>query len=322
MAVLTPPPSATAPPDAPSPPTGSASRTEPAGRGGARGTPARPGLALAGAALCVLAAVLLGFAANLTVVGHLQHARDQQVAYDELRKQLAEGTAPVGPLDNNGKELALGAPVALLDIPALGVHEVVGEGTTSGVLMSGPGHRRDTALPGQSGTTVIMGRQWGYGSPFSHLDRLPDNATITLMTGQGKAEYRVTGIRRAGDELPPPSDGQNAGRLTLITATGAPYTPSGVLRVDAELTTPVQPSPPRERRSGWIGSAEEALKGDGGAWLAVFLWTQALFLAALLAAWAHRVWGRWQAWICAVPVLAALGLAVSGAATRLLPNLL
>ncbi|MFB6978054.1 sortase [Streptomyces scopuliridis] len=325
MAVLTPPPSAPAPPDAPSPPTGpeeTAEPREPAGRRGAQRAPARPGLALAGAALCVLAAVLLGFAANLTVVGHLQHARDQQVAYDELRKQLAEGTAPVGPFDNDGKELALGAPVALLDIPALGVHEVVGEGTTSGVLMSGPGHRRDTALPGQQGTAVIMGRQWGYGSPFSRLDRIPDNATITVMTGQGKAEYRVTGIRRAGDALPTPNGGRNQGRLTLITATGAPYTPSGVLRVDAELTTPVQPGPPRERRAGWIGAAEEALKGDGAAWLAVFLWTQALFLAALLAAWAHRVWGRWQTWICAVPILAVLGLAVSGAATRLLPNLL
>ncbi|MFJ2669888.1 sortase [Streptomyces sp. NPDC087525] len=316
MAVLTP------PPPAPAPPAGPGGREKPAGGRGPQRAPARPGLALAGAALCVLAAVLLGFAANLTVVGHLQHARDQQVAYDELRERLAEGTAPVGPLDNDGRELALGAPVALLDIPALGVHEVVGEGTTSGVLMSGPGHRRDTALPGQPGTAVIMGRQWGYGSPFSRLDRLPDNATITLMTGQGKAEYRVTGSRRAGDELPTPSGGRNQGRLTLITATGAPYTPSGVLRVDAELTTPVQPSPPRERRAGWIGPAEEALTGDSGAWLAVFLWTQGLFLAALLAAWAHRVWGRWQTWICAVPVLAVLGLAVSGAATRLLPNLL
>ncbi|MFE4172276.1 sortase [Streptomyces sp. NPDC056909] len=312
MAVLISPPSAPAP---------QAGARRPAGRGGGAPTAARPGLALAGAALCVLAAVLLGFAASLTVVGHLKHERDQQVSYDELRKQLAEGTAPVGGRDVEGKPLALGAPVALLDIPELGVHEVVGEGTTSGVLMSGPGHRRDTPLPGQAGTAVIMGRLWGYGSPFANLDRLPVNATFTVMTGQGKAQYRVTGSRRAGDALPVAAD-PTKGRLTLITATGPAYTPSGVLRVDAELTSPVQPSPPRDRRSGWIGTAEEALKGDSGAWLAVFLWTQALFLAALLAAWAQRVWGRWQAWICAVPVLAALGLACAGAITRLLPNLL
>ncbi|MEU5638781.1 sortase [Streptomyces milbemycinicus] len=283
--------------------------------------PARPGMALAGAALCVLAAVLLGFVANLTVVGHLQHARDQQTAYDELRKQLVTGTAPVGQRTYDGKPLAAGAPLALLRIPALGLKEVVFEGTTSGVLTSGPGHRRDTPMPGQAGTSVIMGRQWGYGSPFNDLEKLPRGARIEITTGQGRAVYEVVGVRRPGDRLPA-ALGQGQGRLTLITATGGPYTPHGILRVDARLTGPVQPSPPRILRAGWIGASEEALGTEGGAWLAVFLWSQALLAAALLTVWAHRVWGRWQTWITAVPVLTALGLAVSGAAVRLLPNLL
>ncbi|QIQ02172.1 sortase [Streptomyces liangshanensis] len=308
MTVLTPPPPlATAPP--PPPPPEAAASARP---------PARPGLALLGAILCVLAAVLLGFVASLTVVGHLQHARDQEVAHDELRKQLALGTAPVGQRTYDNKPLALGAPVALLRIPVLGLREVVAEGTTSGVLMSGPGHRRDSVLPGQAGTSLIMGRQWGYGSPFVHLDRLPTGAVIEVTTGQGKAVYRVTGVRRPGDPLPP-AIGAGGGRLTLITATGEAYTPSGLLRVDAELTSPVQPAPPR---SGRIDEAEEALAGESGAWLSVFLRCQLLLAAALLTVWAHRVWGRWQTWICAVPVLAAAGLAVASSATRLLPNLL
>ncbi|MER5944408.1 class E sortase [Streptomyces sp. NPDC001928] len=283
--------------------------------------PARPGLALTGAALCVLAAVLLGFAANLTVVGHLEHSRDQQTAYDELRRQLALGIAPVGQRDYEGNPVQAGAPVALLRIRALDVKEVVAEGTTSEVLMSGPGHRRDTPLPGQAGTAVIMGRQWAYGSPFNDLHNLPTGTRIELTTGQGKAVYEVTGLRRAGDELPTPvTEGQ--GRLTLITATGAPYTPGGVLRVDAKLITPVQPNPPRELRAGWITPAEEALGIDNSAWLAVFLWTQGLLLAALLTVVAYRVWGRWQTWICAGPLLAALGLADAQAITALLPNLL
>ncbi|MET9480849.1 class E sortase [Streptomyces sp. NPDC006638] len=306
MTVLSPPPPlATATPQRPE----SATRARPL---------AKPGLALLGAILCVLAAVLLGFVASLTVVGHLQHARDQEVAYDELRKQLALGTAPVGQRTYDNKPLAMGAPVALLKIPVLGLREVVAEGTTSSVLMSGPGHRRDSVLPGQAGTSLIMGRQWGYGSPFVHLDRLPIGAVVEVTTGQGKASYRVTGVRRPGDPLPPPI-GAGQGRLTLITATGDAYTPSGLLRVDAELTSPVQPAPPR---SGRIDASEEALAGDGGAWLAVFLWSQVLLAVALLTVWAHRVWGRWQTWICAVPVLAAAGLSVASAATRLLPNLL
>ncbi|MFK0281300.1 sortase [Streptomyces sp. NPDC090499] len=303
------------PPDPPPPPPTAEPRRE------TPRPPARPGLALAGAAVCVLAAVLLGFAANLTIVGHLQHARDQQTAYDELRKELALGTAPVGQRDYEGKLLKPGAPVALLRIPALGLKEVVAEGTTSEVLMAGPGHRRDTPLPGQAGTAVIMGRQWGYGSPFHDLHQLPVGSRIEITTGQDRSVYEVTGVRRAGDELPAPvAEGQ--GRLTLITATGAPYTPSGVLRVDAKLVTAVQPNPPRDLRAGWIADSEQALGTDSGAWLGVFLWTQGLLLASLLAVVAFRVWGRWQTWICAGPLLLALGLADSQSLTALLPNLL
>ncbi|GGY91548.1 sortase [Streptomyces poonensis] len=316
MTTLAPPPTA-APPAVPPPPSPAPAAPR---KDGPR-PPARPGLALAGAALCVLAAVLLGFAANLTIAGHLQHARAQEIAYDELRRQLALGIAPVGQRDYEGNLLEMGAPVALLRIPALDLEEVVAEGTTSEVLMSGPGHRRDTPLPGQAGTSVVMGRQWAYGSPFKDIRRLPTGSRVELTTGQGKAVYEVTGVRRAGDELPAPiAEGQ--GRLTLITATGGPYTPSGVLRVDAKLLTPVQPSPPRVLASGWIADSEQVLGTHGDAWLAVFLWTQGLLLASLLTVAAHRFWGNWQTWICAVPVLAALGLADAGALTELLPNLL
>lgn len=313
MTVLSPPPPADAPPEpAPAPeprPTPGPPRAE------------RPGFAFAGAALCVLAALLLGFAANLTIVGHLQHARDQETAYDEFRRQLAVGIAPVGQRTYDGRLLEPGAPVALLRIPVLGLKEVVGEGTASGVLMSGPGHRRDTPLPGQAGTSVIMGRQWGYGSPFNDLHQVPVGTEIRLTTGQGTAVYKVSGIRRQGDPLPPALQ-QGQGRLTLITADGSPYTPSGALRVDATLTSAVQPSPPRALAPGWIDASEQALGTENAAWLPVFLWSQGLLAAALLTMAAHRVWGRWQTWIVGVPVLAALGLAVSGAATRLLPNLL
>ncbi|MFJ3900672.1 sortase [Streptomyces sp. NPDC090025] len=284
-------------------------------------TARRPGLALAGAALCVLAAVLIGFAANLTVLGHLQHARDQNTGYDELREQLALGTVPVGQRTFDGKPVTPGTPVALLKIPALGMREVVSEGTTSSVLMSGPGHRRDTPLPGQAGTSVLMGRQWGYGSPFQDVHRLPQGAKITVTTGQGDAEYQVTGVRRAGDPNPAPAGAQE-GRLTLLTASGGAYTPDDLVRVDAKLVSTVQPAPPRPLRPGWITAAEKPLAGDGDAWLGVFLTGQGLLAAALLAVAAHRRWGHRQTWLTAVPVLLALGIALSGQLTRLLPNLL
>ncbi|MFG3658313.1 sortase [Streptomyces sp. NPDC047706] len=313
MTVLSPPPPAVAPPAAASSP-----EPEPAA-----GPPRaeRAGFAFAGVALCLLAALLLGFAANLTIVGHLQHARDQQTAYDELRRQLALGVAPVGQQTYEGELLEPGAPVALLRIPTLGLKEVVAEGTTSGVLMSGPGHRRDTPLPGQAGTSVIMGRQWAYGSPFNDLHQLPPGTEIRVTTGQGTATYEVSAVRREGDPLPPALE-EGEGRLTLITAEGGPYTPSGTLRVDAELTSDVMPAPPRPPAPGWTDESEQAMGTEGAAWLSVFLWSQGLLMAALLTMAAYRAWGRWQTWIVGVPVLAAFGLAVSGAAARLLPNLL
>ncbi|MFE7586672.1 sortase [Streptomyces gardneri] len=281
----------------------------------------RAGLALAGAALCVLAALLIGFAANLTVVGHLQHARDQSTAYDDLREQLALGTAPVGQSTYDGKPLAPGAPVALLHIPALGIREVVAEGTTSGVLMSGPGHRRDTALPGQAGASVIMGRQWGYGSPFNDVHRLPGGARVEVTTGQGTAVYEVTAVRRPGDPNPAPL-GAGEGRLTLMTASGGAYTPEDVLRVDARLLGEAWPSPARPLRPGWITAAEKPLAGESDVWPGIFLGAQGLLAAALLAVLARRRWGARQTWVAAVPVLVALGVLVSGQLTRALPNLL
>ncbi|SEO99927.1 LPXTG-site transpeptidase (sortase) family protein [Actinacidiphila rubida] len=306
MAVLSPTQPAAAPPQEPAAPP-------PGGRG-----QADLRFVLPGAALTLLAVLLLGFAANLTVLGHIEHARAQQSGYDQLRSELAQGTAPVGRLDMNGKEVPSGSPVAVLHIPALKLREVVFQGTTSGVLTKGPGHLRNTPLPGQPGTSTILGRQWGYGSPFNHLDELKAGDPITVTTGQGQQHYQVTGIRRAGD--PAPAALQNGqGRLTLITATGGAYTPHGVLRVDATLVGTAQPAP---AAGGLISTAERPLEGDPSAWLPVMLWLQALLIVVVAATWAFRRWGRWQTWIAGVPVLVAIVVALSGAATELLPNLL
>jgi len=308
VAVLTPPQPAAAPPEpepAEPPPPSSGPKSD-------------PRFVIPGAALTLLAALLLGFAAHLTVLGHIEHAHAQQTGFDELRKELALGTAPVGRLDQNGKQVPTGSPIAVLHIPAIKLREVVFQGTTSGVLTKGPGHLRNTPLPGQPGTSTLLGRQWGYGSPFNHLDELKPGDPITVTTGQGQQHYRVTGLRRAGDPAPAVlQSGQ--GRLTLITATGGAYTPRGVLRVDAELTGTAQPAP---AAGGQIATAERPLEGDPSAWLPVMLWLQALLLAVVAVTWTYRRWGRWQTWIAGVPVLVAIVVALSGAATELLPNLL
>lgn len=284
----------------------------------ARSTPWRH---VAGTALSIFAVLLLGFAAEVLLLGGLRHARDQQVAFADLRLDLAEGTAPVGQSDASGAVLPVGRPVALLTIPAISLREVVLEGTTASVLRSGPGHRRDTVLPGQAGTTVVMGRQAAYGGPFGEIAELDAGAEVVLTTGQGRHTYRVAGVRRAGDPQPPPMEPGN-GRLTMVTGAGPAFMPTDVVRVDAELTSPAVPTPARVLPAGAVAASERAMASERTALVPALLLAQALLLAAVALAWSLARWGRWQTWVVGVPVTAALGLALAGQVALLLPNLL
>ncbi|GAA2679016.1 sortase [Actinoplanes palleronii] len=277
---------------------------------------------LTGTALTILAAVLLGFLAQFTVLGSLGHDRAQTVAYATFRSDLALAVAPVGHLSPDGTApLAEGTAVAVIAIPAIGVREVVFEGTTGGVLTRGPGHRRDTVLPGQAGVSILMGRRAGYGGPFARIGDLAGGDRITVITGQGEQTYEVISVRRAG-EPQPPALAEGAGRLTLITADGAAYLPDDVLRVDAKLTSDVRETPALAISTALLPPADLMMGIELMALIPLVLWGQLLFVAALALAWVRQRLSPWHAWLIGVPVLALLGLLVAGQVTRLLPNLI
>ncbi|NEA62246.1 sortase [Streptomyces sp. SID12488] len=276
---------------------------------------------LARGGLLSLAALLLGVTAQLLLLSGIQQHSAQQAAFDALRDQLAQGTAPVAQVDQEGRLLAPGTPVALIDVPALHLSQVVLEGTDSAVLTDGPGHRRDTPMPGQAGTSVLMGRAAAYGGPFGQLADLAAGDTFTVVTGQGKAKYQVTGVRRAGDPAPA-ALAAGKGRLVLVTATGPRFMPEGVLRVDADLVSAPAETPAAVIRSGTLPQAEEPLARPSGVPWPLVMWLQALLLAAVAAVWTWHRWGRHQTWIVFAPVVAVLGLQVATRATELLPNLL
>ncbi|MFC4506880.1 MULTISPECIES: sortase [Streptomyces] len=276
---------------------------------------------LARGGLLGLAALLLGVTAQLLLVSGVQEHSAQQAAYDELRGRLALGTAPVAQTDQEGRLLAPGTPVALITVPGLGMNQVVLEGTDSSVLTDGPGHRRDTPMPGQTGTSVLMGRAAAYGAPFGRLASLGAGDRFTVTTGQGKSTYQVSGVRRAGDPAPAPL-AAGKGRLVLVTATGTRFMPSGLLRVDADLVSAPFQTPAAVIRSGTLPSAEEPLARPSGVPWPLVMWLQALLLASVAAVWTWHRWGRHQTWIVFAPVVAVLGLQVATRTTELLPNLL
>jgi LPXTG-site transpeptidase (sortase) family protein len=269
----------------------------------------------------ILSALAFGLLLDIGPIGDLRHARDRETGYAALRLALADGTAPTGQTDQDGKMLQLGTPVALLRIPELGLTEVVREGTTSGVLELGPGHRRDTPLPGQAGASVLMARESGFGGPFGTLDQLAPGDTFTLTTGQGRQLYRVLDVRRAGDPVPP-TLASGRGRLVLMTASGTAFAPDGVLQVDADLISRVRPAPARPLTAQQLDPSELPMHGETAAWVPLVLWGEGLLLAAVGVTLARVRWGRWQAWTVGVPVLGALGLCVADQVVRLLPNLI
>lgn len=295
--------------------------------GGASAPPpaACPGLVLqiAPTATLLLSIVLFAFVLEVTVLGAAQHARNQRVAYAELRSDLANTVGPTGQLDQDGEPLALGRPIAVLNVPSIGLREVVLEGTTSKVLTSGPGHRRDTVFPGQPGTSVIFGRQAGYGGPFRKIASLKPGAVIEVVTGQSTEtiKYRVTKIRRPGDKDEVSTD-PKAGRLTLVTGDGPLFMPANAVRVDAELAGEPLPAPGLAFGASALDGSEQAMAGDDSGALEMFLWAQLLLVAAAAVAWLASVWGRWQSWIVGVPVLGAIGFKVASLLALLLPNLL
>lgn len=272
-------------------------------------------------ALVIFGAISLGLLANLVVVSQLIHARDQEVVYADFRSELANAVAPVGQTDVMGVVLSPGAPVAVLEIPDLGLREVVLEGTTSTVTQSGPGHKRDTVLPGQPGTSVIYGRQAAFGGPFGDLEILQPGMTIVATTGQGIHEYEVVDVRRPGDPVPPPLTA-GEGRLTLVTAMGPRYMPTDLLRVDAALVTPPQPTPARVLGPSSIDSAEMAMQGDPAGLVPTLLWLQLMLVIVVATIWMVLRWGTWQAWLVAAPLVFFVGVMASMSAIRLLPNLM
>jgi len=312
------------PPGAPMAPGGGASQGRvPAG--GAAGRPRSgraPARVVLSAAFLSLAASLLGYAVWITFASHLYYDRVQHDAYASYRAELAQAIAPTGPTNpNNAKQLlAPGSPVAVLRIPEIGLSAVVLEGTSGAVLEGGPGHLRDTQLPGQAGFSEIMGRRAAYGGPFARLSSLSPGQLFTVTTGQGVFRYRVIDLRRAGDPIPRFTSRQ--GWLVLATADGPAFAPSGILRVDANLISKPQPAPAMVVSAADIGPNELAMGTDSLAWVPLVLWGQGLVLAAIGLSWLAARWNRWQTWVVAVPALSYLGLAVADQVTRLLPNLM
>ncbi|MFZ8757100.1 sortase [Microbacterium sp. HMH0099] len=277
--------------------------------------------ALVRAVVGMMAAVTLMFVLDVTVFSHLQHLVSQQRLSDDFRAQLEAGTAPVSEYTFDDDLLADGAPVGIIEIPRLGVHEVVVEGSSAAETAQGVAHQRDSILPGQAGVSFLLARSAAFGGPFSGIQSLSPGDAISVRTGQGLQEFEVVGVRYAGDPtLPNLRPGES--RLVLMTSRGAPYVPTGVAYVDARLVGDAQARGARVTSTAALPPEQRPMATDTTtAWALVFA-LQFLIAAEIAAVWAFRRFGAQRTWIVFVPVLLLAGFLVAHQLTLLLPNLL
>lgn len=271
-------------------------------------------------AFSLLALLLACVLVNLIVISQFQHWTAQRKLYGELRLALAQGSSPVGQIDGSGHLVALGTPVALLQIPKLGISEVVVEGTTSTQTKAAVGHSRDTPLPGQAGVSVLMGRQAAYGGVFGDIGQLRAGDQIVITTGEGVARYRVIGPRLEKERLPGLTG--NQGRLILQTASGIPFLPSGTLTVDADLVSKAFQTPAVAIAPGGATASEQPMAGDTTGVVALSWLMELLVLLAVGAVFAWKLWDRRAAWIVAFPLILVTSLACADKICSLLPNLI
>ena len=267
-------------------------------------------------AITIIGLICAWMVSQMLLFGMLSHTRSQAILYGDFREQLAAATAPTGGV------IVPGQPVSLVTIPAIGIQEVVVEGTSAGELLKGPGHMRSSVLPGQVGTSVLMGRARSYGGPFSKISYLRTGHAIYTTTAQGLATYRVDGMRRVGQPLPKdlPAGG---GRLTLVSGfTGSrldSLAPHEVVYIDATLVS--QGFQPPANAINAVAPSELAMARD-----TAILPSLALSMGGLALALGTALMVRGRipdplVWIIGAPIIIALAWASGDGLMHLLPNL-
>jgi sortase A len=219
--------------------------------------------------------------------------RSQRSLIASFQRQLK-----VGPFDDPSAPVAAGA-VALLDVPSIGLHQAVVQGSSPDMLKQGPGHLSGSPLPGEFGNAVIVGHRRTYGAPFAQLGSLAVGDQIRVITGQGRFVYRVTAVSvvrpGSGDVVGPSLDS----RLTLVTSAG--LTSGDRQAVVAKLVgnpvaVPTRPQTP-------VAAGELGTQGDpAGLYLAI-IWGFGLTGLMLIARRLYLTWPRKAAYLVSTPLL-------------------
>ena len=217
-----------------------------------------------------------------------------------------------------------GTPVGIVQIPKIGVNQVVVSGTDESDLDLGPGHYIGTAMPGQGGNVAIAGHRTTHGAPFNRLAELAPGDPIYLTDLAGQQMTYIVAVP------PYPVDPSNVSvlnyfgdnRLTLTTC-NPEFSARQRLIVVAEYQPPgvARAIPAVARGNG--KSYPVKISGEAG-------WNSSLFPLVLLEVgllvvlgltnhrWS-RILGREGRWLVLVPIWAAMLFILFETLTNFLP---
>jgi sortase A len=85
-----------------------------------------------------------------------------------------------------------GQPLGRIVVPRLGLNMVFVDGTNESSLERGPGRDLQTSMPGEDRLVYIAGHRTTYLAPFSHIDALRKDDSITLQLPYATFVYAVT----------------------------------------------------------------------------------------------------------------------------------
>lgn len=269
----------------------------------------------------------------------LAHDRDQKSLRNRFTAELASppSTVPIGlsasAPSTSPQPIPVSADVcsecvAAIDIPKIGLNEIVVDGVGVEDLKKGVGHYPDTKMPGEKGNAALAGHRTTYGQPFNRLDELVNGDPITITTRAGTFRYEVMEKRIVTPEEVSVLDDTADDRLTLTTCNPKYSAAQRLILIGKLMSPPIpptvaatssDPAPPRARQlvsddSPAGLSGVPSTNGPAIAWgiMAASVW---------LAAWAIGRWsGRtWAAYIFASPIFLVVLFMFFQNFARLLP---
>ena len=242
----------------------------------------------------------------------MSEGRAQALLEKEFVPALLNGIAPVGyPIES-------GTSVALLEVKDIDLRRIVIEGTKAEDLAKGPGHLVGSAIPGQPGTSAILGRSSAYGSAFDRIDELKAGQEIVVTTAQGEHTYEIVDstVRSANDSAAFIGE---RNMLLLITGVGG-SSPDKRLVVRALLTSPVFFAG-ASAVDVQTSTAELGLEGSTQSPIQLAIWLFLLmFLLISLVPISQRI-GTRVTWLLAVPLLLVVATQVWHNASLMYPSI-